>query len=153
MRLSLACSVAGLELSGVGVGSEVLSESLDLVHAGAKVWEVLVDLVLELSVVTELSGGEVGGSNQVVGVDTTVEGSASQGIESLDHVLGEGRGELGEGDGDGEGDDVEHLGNEVGRSANDALLPENSGAVAATQGTVLLNVEVEGGVLALTADG
>lgn len=86
----VASSVASLELSGIVVLSEVLAESLNFFNAGASVWPVFVNISLELSFLSELSGSEVSSSNEVVGIDTAVEGSTSQGIESLDHVLGHG---------------------------------------------------------------
>lgn len=82
----LASSVAVLELLGIVVLSEVLAEILNFLNTGASVWPVVIKISLEFSFLSELFGSEVSSSNEVVGIDTAVEGSTSQGIESLDHV-------------------------------------------------------------------
>ena len=84
----LSFSVAGLELvSSIWVSTEELGELVNILDASASVWPVLIKVLLELTLLTELSSGEVNSSNEVVNVDATSGDSASKSIQTLDHVF------------------------------------------------------------------
>ena len=61
--LVLNCSVAGLVLiGGLLVSTHVLGHLIDFGDASASVWPVLVDEVLDLTLLSELPSSEVKGS-------------------------------------------------------------------------------------------
>lgn len=142
------CSVAGLELGSVVIGSEILTHILNFINASASIWPVFVNLGLEFSRVAELSSSEVSSSNKVVDVDTTVESSASQSIKCLDHVLGQGWRHLGKYNGDHKCDNVEDLSDKVCRSANNAIYFILSCTKIFARGAILSYVKVERSALA-----
>jgi len=78
---------AGVELGGgLRIGTEPGGVLVDLFGAGADVWFSRVDAVDDFSLHVELSGGVVGSSDEVPGVDEARGEHASEGVEALDHV-------------------------------------------------------------------
>ena len=92
--------------------SEHLSEAINVSLAGADVWVVLVKEVLEKNLLLESVESPPGGGDEVPnGVSTGYDG-ASEGVESLDHVLGHLASHHGETNVDGSGSGSDGVSNE-----------------------------------------
>ena len=81
-------SCASLEIFGwAWAAAHVFRERGNIFIAGAKIWVILIDLFLDLGLLTKLSSGVVNSSNKQVSLDEAVEEGASQSVNTLDHVI------------------------------------------------------------------
>ena len=92
--------------------SEHLSESIDIGLAGADVWVVLIKEVLEEDLLLESVESPPGGGEELPDGVSTGHDGASEGVESLDHVLGHLFGHDGETNVDGSGSGRDGISNE-----------------------------------------
>lgn len=81
-------SNARLEFFGLTfAAAHVFRERGNILIAGANIWVILIDLFLDLGLLTKLSSGVVNSSNKQVSLDEAVEEGASQSVNTIDHVF------------------------------------------------------------------